>query len=431
MAENLAIDQPEPKANIPQSQFLAMPHKFRAFVGGYGSGKTYVGGMAMCDHFFHHPRIEAGYFAPTYPMIRDIFYPTIEEVAFSFGMRVKINQSNKEIHFFIGRWSYGTAICRSLDDPGSIIGFKIGYALVDEFDILALTKALVAWKKIIARMRYKIPNLRNGIDVATTPEGFFATHKLFVEDVSSNPSLKQNYGIIQASTYDNEINLPDDYIPSLVEAYPAELVQAYVNGQFVNLKSGTVYRSYDRSAHNSRELIKDKETLLIGMDFNVQHMAACVFVKRSNGWHCVSELKDVYDTPDMARIIKERWKDKGHRVIIYPDASGGSRKSSDASITDLTILQQHGLEVRAHRSNPAVKDRINAVNKQFQVSNLWVNAKECPATASCLEKQAYDTNGEPDKTSGFDHQNDAFGYPIAYEFPIIRPVHQLPVGGIL
>ena len=31
-------------------------------------------------------------------------------------------------------------------------------------------------------------------------------------------------------------------------------------------------------------------------------------------------------------------------------------------------------------------------------------------------------NGEPDKTSGTDHQNDATTYPIAYEFPIVRPV---------
>ena len=41
--------------------------------------------------------------------------------------------------------------------------------------------------------------------------------------------------------------------------------------------------------------------------------------------------------------------------------------------------------------------------------------------ANCLEQQAY-RNGEPDKTSGNDHQNDATTYPIAYEMPIIKPV---------
>jgi hypothetical protein len=51
-----------------------------------------------------------------------------------------------------------------------------------------------------------------------------------------------------------------------------------------------------------------------------------------------------------------------------------------------------------------------------------VNDVQCPETARCLEQQAYDKNGEPDKQTGFDHQNDATGYPIAYEFPVVKPV---------
>lgn len=416
------------RANIPQSRFLGMTEKFRAFVAGYGSGKTFVGGMAQCQHFWGHPGVNAGYFAPTYPQIRDIYYPTIEEVAYNFDLKVKINQSNKEIHFFNGRWYRGTTICRSMDNPGQIIGFKIGQALIDEYDVLPLDKAMLAWRKIMARMRYNDLSVKNGIDVTTTPEGFMATHKIFVEDVQNKPVLAKNYGIIQASTYDNAANLPEDYIPSLLEAYPEELIQAYLHGQFVNLRSGTVYRSYNRVTHSSNETIRDKETLYIGMDFNVQHMAASVFVQRENGWHAVSEIKDIFDTPDMARIIKERWKDKGHRIIVYPDASGGSRKTNDASISDLSILRQAGFEIRANSTNPPVKDRINSVNKQFQLGKLWVNAKECKTIASCLEKQAYDDNGEPDKKSGFDHQCDSFGYPISYEFPINKPVLVTGIG---
>ena len=77
-------------------------------------------------------------------------------------------------------------------------------------------------------------------------------------------------------------------IPSLLESYPEELIQAYLHGQFVNLKSGTVYRAYNRVTHNSNEVINPSgEILFIGMDFNVQKMAARVCVKRFNGFHCV------------------------------------------------------------------------------------------------------------------------------------------------
>ncbi len=420
----------EVTANRPQGHFLAMPNKFRAFVAGYGSGKTYVGSMAMCSHYWQHPGINQGYFGVTYPQIRDVFYPTIDEVAFSFHLDTKINQGNKEVHFYSGRQYRGTSICRSMDSPGTIIGFKIGHALVDELDTLPIDKAQLAWRKIIARMRYNSPGLKNGIDVTTTPEGFRFTHKMFVQMVQENPELKNNYGLIQASTRDNAKNLPADYIDSLIQTYPKELVDAYIDGLFVNLTSGTVYRNYDRVRCNSNETIKEKEPLFIGQDFNVQHMASSVAVQRADGFHYVAELKDVFDTPDVIKIIKERWADKGHRIIIYPDASGKSRKSVDASKSDIALLSQAGFTVRVNPSNPSVKDRILSANKAFEQGKIKVNAVACPTIARCLEQQSYDDNGEPDKSAGFDHQNDATTYPIAYEFPVIRPMSRIRLAGM-
>lgn len=415
-------------ANRPQGQFLQMPHKFRAFVAGFGSGKTWVGGMAMCKHAWEHPGINQGYFAPTYPQIRDIFYPTIEEVAYAMGLNVDIKEGNKEVHFYSGKQYRCTAICRSLERPETIIGFKIGHALIDEFDLLANDKAHTAWRKVIARMRYNDAAVKNGIDVTTTPEGFKATHRLFVTDIQARPELAINYGMVQASTHENAKNLPSDYIPSLLEAYPSQLIDAYLLGKFVNLRTGTVYRNYDRVINNSTETIKERETLYIGQDFNVGKMASTVYVHRENGWHAAAELKDLFDTPDVVRVIKERWKDDGHAIVIYPDASGGSRRSVNASQSDIALLEQAGFHVRRNSTNPAVKDRVLSVNKQFETKRLWVNAAACPTVAKCLEQQAYDANGEPEK-SGTEHQNDATGYPIAYEFPIIRPMTRVRMGG--
>ena len=63
------------QATLSQSIFLNLRHKFRAFVGGYGSGKSYVGSMALCSHSWKYPKVNSGYFAPTYSQIRDIFFP--------------------------------------------------------------------------------------------------------------------------------------------------------------------------------------------------------------------------------------------------------------------------------------------------------------------------------------------------------------------
>lgn len=408
--------------NIPQTKFLQMPHKFRAFVGGYGSSKTYSGSLAICQHAYEWPGINQGYFAPTYPHIRDIFYETIEIVAMSMDLNVVIKQGNHEVDLFEGRKYRSTVICRSMDKPANIIGFKIGHAMIDELDVLPTDKAQTAWRKIIARMRYNILGIKNGVDVTTTPEGFKQTYKLFVSDPQKSPELRKNYGLIQASTYDNAKNLPDDYIPSLIEAYPAELIDAYLDGKFVNLTSGTVYRNYNRKIHNSNERMQEKEPLLIGMDFNVMHMAATIYVQRKDGFHAVAEIKDILDTPAMIKMLKEKYQQEQdfHRIIVYPDASGDSRKSVGANQTDISLLKNAGFEIRVRPTNPSVRDRVNATNKAFEDNWLHINADRCPRVAECLEQQAYDKNGEPDKSTGFDHQNDATTYPIVYERPIKR-----------
>lgn len=410
------------KLNIPQGNFLQMDNKFRGFVGGFGSGKTYTGCIGMCQHFYQHPKIQQGYFAPTYPHIRDIYYPTIEEVAFNMGLSVDIKEGNKEVHFYSGNIYRGTSICRSMEKPHTIVGFKIGHALIDELDVLPMDKAEIAWRKIIARMRYNDDGLKNGIDVATTPEGFKFTHKLFVKMPQEKPELLTNYGLIQASTYDNEINLPEDYISSLVENYPEELRQAYLNGQFVNLTSGSVYKSYDRIRCDSKETIKEGEPLYIGMDFNVTNMSAVICVKRPDGFHAVDELSGVFDTPDMTRIIQERWQSKGHNIFVYPDASGKSRKTNNASVTDLSILESAKFHLKYHSKNPFVKDRVLSVNAGFEKGKIMVNSSKCKELSSCLEQLAYDKNGEPDKTSGFDHLTDGLGYLVYYEMPVSKPI---------
>lgn len=422
-----------PTMNVPQSRFIAMPHKFKAFVTGFGGGKTWVGAGSLGKHFYEWPRVDAGYFAPTYRDIKDTFYPTVEESLFDWGLTTKIRQGDHEVDAYRGRIFMGTIKCRSMEDPSSIVGFKIGKALVDEIDVLPMEKASVAWRKILARMRVKRDGLLNGIDVTTTPEGFRFIYTRFVKQVRGNKSLQSLYGIIQASTYDNAANLPDDYISSLLESYPPQLIDAYINGKFVNLQTGTVYIAYDRAKNGCDDTLQDGETIFVGMDFNVGKMVAIVHVKRDGLPRAVDEIVGAYDTPDMIRRIKERfWRYDGktyqpsRQIRVYPDASGGSRKSQNASETDVALLKQAGFIVSAPAANPPVKDRVNSMNAMFLnakgARRYLVNASTCPTYADALEQQAWSANGEPDKTTGHDHPVDAAGYFIHQDYPLIKRI---------
>lgn len=407
-----------PNLSAPQNIFLnGLNTKFRAFVGGFGSGKTFVGCLDLLLFASKHPGFAQAYYGPSYAAIRDIFYPTFEEAAEYLGFTVDVHVSNKEVDIYRNGFWYGKIICRSMDKPGSIIGYKVARSLVDEIDTLDAAKAKHAWNKIIARLRVKITGVINGVGVTTTPEGFAFVHSRFAD----NP--RESYSMVQASTYENAKNLPDDYIDSLLESYSAELVGAYLNGQFVNLTSGTVYKQFCRTLNACDDVEEPGEMLYVGMDFNVQHMAAIVHVTRDGEPRAVAELIDLYDTPAMIVALQERYPE--NPITVYPDASGKNRKTVDALKNDIALLEQAGFSVSVNKSNPRVKARVTAMNTAFCNATghrtYKVNVERCPNYTKGLEQQAYDDNGEPDKKSGYDHGNDAGGYYIAMDFPVIRP----------
>ena len=413
------------KLNKPQFEFISHPKKFSAFVGGYRSGKTFVGCVRLCINALEHPGIPQGYFAPTYPQIADIFYDTIPGVAEAFGLFADIVPSNKRVHLRDQKGRrLSTIVCKSMEHPHRIVGFNIAHALVDEIDCMPIKKADSAWKKIIARMSTVWPGRdENTIDVTTTPEGFNWVYRKFVKELAANPSQRPLYGIVHASTRQNAKNLPKDYIPSLRESYPANLVDAYIDGQFVNLVSGSVYPNFCRRLNHTDETIRSGEELHIGMDFNINRMAATVFVMRDGEPRQLDELTSLFDTPAMIAALQQRFP--GHKITVYPDASGKNRKSVNGSESDHSLLKQAGFTVRVNPANPMVRDRVLAVNAMLLngegVRRLKVNTDKCPVTTQVLEQQAYNEHGEPNK-DGTEDPADAFGYFVVHRFPIIKRV---------
>lgn len=405
----------------PQHRFVTTDSAHPLFVGGYGAGKTHAAVYRACALKHHYPNLNVAYYLPTYDLVRTIGFPQFAEVLDQMQIASKVNRAAATIDIGAGR-----IIFRTMDTPERIIGYEVADSLVDELDTLPTDKARDVWSKIVARNRQKKADGKpNTIGVATTPEGFRFVHEMWV----GNP--KPGYEVIRAPTMSNARNLPDGYIDNLRDIYPEQLLSAYIEGEFCNLTAGTVYRDYDRARCSSNERIKPDEPLFVGQDFNVGEMASVIFVRRTDGLHAVEELTGVYDTPELVRIIKERWQAKGHKIYIYPDASGGSRKTVDASKTDMALLQMAGFTVRAPSRNPAVRDRVLAVNGAFSKGTVRVNATTCIQSARCLEQQAYDRNGEPSKSSGHDHLNDAFGYVCHQEYPVIRPMQMVKIGGML
>ncbi|MDB6104055.1 MAG: terminase [Gammaproteobacteria bacterium] len=410
----------------PQAEFFQLTDKYPLFCAGFGAGKTETLLDCALRDALEAPSGLIAMYEPTFDLVQMILVPRMSEKLTDFGIRYRYNQRDK--FFYVSSSRCADFVLRTMDNPARIVGYESYRAHVDEIDTLKHEHARLAWQKIIARNRQKprgVVNALNRVSAYTTPEGFRFAYEMWVKKAAVG------YRMIQAPTSSNPW-LPEDYIPGLQATYPPQLIKAYLEGQFVNLTSGSVYPDFDRKLNHTPTVIRPAangqagEELHIGMDFNVNKMAAIVFVIRDDAPHAVTELTKVRDTPEMARILKERFKDAGHAVTVYPDASGANTSSKGASVSDLSILYSAGFLVRAPSANPRVKDRVNSVNALILNAKgdrrLRVNVDACPTFSESLEQQPYDDNGEPDKTAGHDHTNDAGGYFLHQRWPVIRSV---------
>ena len=384
-----------------QYDFVSSDQKNTMLVAGYGSGKSHAGTIKTIFKKFQYPTKKVGYYLPTYGLIRDIAFDKFPMILEEMGISYKLNKSDKEIAIE----NAGIIIFRSMDTPESIVGYETAYTLIDEADILPMGKMDTVYKKILGRNRAVDDAI---VDAVCTPEGFKWLYQ---------QSKSGHFNVIKARTYDNK-HLPKGYIEQLEAQYPPNLLQAYLNGEFINLTSGQVYSYYDRDKHRTSLEPKDDTVLHVGQDFNVGGCVSTVHIIKDNSAYLVDEIVSD-DTEGIIRNLKNNYPE--HKITIYPDASGDSRKTN-ASTTDIELLRKAGFSVDVPRKNGAVKDRVNSVNVLFNQGRYYVNDARCPKSAEALEQQAYDKNGEPEKFPGggtIDDVNDSLSYFIVRRFPIV------------
>jgi hypothetical protein len=437
----------------PQSAFYQAQEKYPLFVGGFGSGKSTVMSVAAITDLINFPGANIACYAPTYDLLKLVTEPYIAERLDMAGLHFTFNKSD---HIFKTR-ELGSIICRSLSNPERIIAYEVFRSHVDELDTLRLIAAEEAWNKVIARNRQKIYVLdpkghkilrpdweeiqtegvakglrvseielhqteQNRVSAYTTPEGYMFAYKRWVKSGGAQ------YGIYRASTRSNP-HLPEGYIQGLIDTYPEELIHAYLDGEFVNLTSGSVYPQYDRELNRSDETVQANEPLCVGMDFNVLYGAAGIHVMRGDEPHCVDQIHNAYDTDAQIAALKDRYPQ--NPITVYPDASGDSRTSSNTTASDIAKLKAAGFRVKVRSSNPPIKNRVASMNAMIcngkGERRYRINYKTCPDVAAGLEQQVYDKTGMPDKSGGHDHILDGCGYYIDREFGIVRPRASLTV----
>ena len=377
---------------------------------GYGAGKT----RSLAAKAVVLAALNQGFMGcvmePTGPLIRDIWMNDFEAFLESYEIPYTFRASPLPEYVLHLPGGNTKILCRSFENWSRIIGLNLAWVLADEIDTVTPSIAQKAFPKILGRLR--AGNVRQ-FAAASTPEGFRWMWNTFgTEEAQKRPDRK----LIRMRSADNP-HLPQDFIERLQANYDPSLLQAYLNGEFCNLTTGQVYDRFDRAKHVITDIPNvEDEPIRIGVDFNIGNMSAVIAVRLGNQLLLIDEVSGAHDTDALAQEIRRRFPDR--RIYAYPDASGGNR-STNASQTDIQILESYGFTNQSPRSNPPVRDRVAAVQALLENGKGEVRlqvAANCKRTIECLELQSYTEKGDPDKDAGYDHMNDGLGYLVWREF---------------
>jgi phage terminase large subunit len=381
--------EPHPK----QREFHKCPAKYRAFVGGVGSGKTYASVNEALYQALAQPGSLGVMVAPTFPMVRDVtlrtFLAICPEELIAYSSQTKM----------LWRLPNGSEILfRSADKPERLRGLTIAWFGIDE----AAYTDEKTFQILQGRLRQR--GYRHRGWVTTSPKGKNWIHKYFVE--KDGP----DYALIRCSSRENP-HLPPGFVEDLEASYTGVFARQEIEGEFVAVE-GLVYSDFRRDVHVSPvpdgKMFKE---VVAGVDWGFTNPAAILVVG--------------VDGDDRAWVLEEFYE---RRVLQDSLAAVALRFMAQYGITAFYCdpSEPGFIADFVQRGLPAVPGNNDLVPGIAEVSSrlavqadglprLFV-APECVHTIVEFEQYRYkeDRKGAPGEApmKAFDHAMDALRYCV-------------------
>jgi hypothetical protein len=392
-----------------QRDWWNKPNFIKVLVMGYGGGKTMISGKRAIAMARHNRGVPYMYVSPSYKIAKRTIIPTLEEMFDGRKIRYKYNKSDFEFKIKGG----GTIWIASGDDPKSLKGPNLCGANIDE----PFIQDKEVFNQMLARVRDPKAKRRE-ITMTGTPEDLNWGYDI----CEGEDRDRYDLGFIQASSRDN-LALPPEYLETLTNAYDDRMVDAYVDGKFVNMSTGRIYYGFERGRNVQTIPMPQGAEVGLGQDFNVNPMAGALFWTKGRHMHFFKEIElPNSDTEQAIGVsLEEARKARGVLTTAYPDPSGKARKTSaSAGQTDFTIIKSAGVQVKARFKAPPIRDRRNAVNKKLQMAEITIDPS-CKRLIRYLEQLCHELLN---KQESMTHLTDAVGYAIEYLYPIKKPIIQ-------
>ena len=347
--------QKKPSLTAPQYEFFHSQAKYSAFVGGIGSGKSWVGVMKVLAM----PNQSRGMIiAPTYKMLTDATMATFWAVVDSlFEDRDQcVAEFNKSEMRMVLR--NGVEILwRSAENPDNLRGPSLDWVYVDEGAFVSES----VWDVAIGRLRGTVGPHKAWI--TTTPNGRTTSWiwRTFV-DGDKNEAL---YSLVQSSTATNTF-LPEGYVDGLANKYSSRQAAQELEGEFLDVEGARIRTEWIRKTHE-----RPSGRVVVGVDLAIStreraDYTALVAVVESSNPHVVAAARWKLPFESNINAIAKWVLDQGATEVRVEAVA-----FQMAAVQTLqSRLREHGITVRAVKPQGDKLSRFMPVEAMIESGSL-------------------------------------------------------------
>ncbi|MCD6351326.1 MAG: phage terminase large subunit [Armatimonadetes bacterium] len=259
-----------------QYRFHASKARFRAFIGGVGSGKTTAGAFEILRLCMEHPGIMGIVAAPSFPMLQRMVLPKLRELIEAANIPAEIPWSAREARFFNGSILYFAYAQK----PETLRGPNLGFFWLDEAALCPEEAFLI----LQGRLREK-PGLGW---ITTTPKGRNWVYDRFIAQSGDS------YAAVRCRTQDNP-HLPPWFIEELRRSYSGEWAAQELDAEFVEF-GGLIYKMFKPEVHvfkgDPKAKREDARRIVAGVDWGYTSPGAIVVIveDQEGDWWVVEEV---------------------------------------------------------------------------------------------------------------------------------------------
>lgn len=402
-------------------------HRFLVLVAGRRWAKTTTLLMKLFKKACER-RGNYGYFAPTYRQAKMIAWDILKNMIPPHYRYRQPHESELSITLING----SKIRLFGLDKANSLLGIKLHGALIDEYD---------QTKKDVyeAVLRPALADTQGFCWFVGSPDATKRKLRALYDEVRINkrPDWKTFHFKSIEGGY-----IPEEELENAKTELDPRTYREQFEASFEDVYGQVYYGFHPDYNVDDRAVYNPHLPLRVFFDFNVNPF--CVgfghFIDYRKGDHLQSKPDDIHvidelivcnsNTPQMCGFILERYGHHRGGFIVYGDAAGKSRHTS-SSLSDYQIIVDRlknipGFQLRVKDANPAVKDRINAVNSKLLAYDGSRHVFLHPKTTKGLQKDFMNVTYKEGSTdidkSDLErtHISDGFGYMCEYEYPVLR-----------